>query len=259
MERYWLVAASFCFLLSFGHSLFALRRGSFRPGRFNLLAMGAGFAFQTAFLYQRGQIVHTCPITNLFEVLTFLGWSIVLVYLLVGPPYRLSLMGAFTAPLVLGLQVLALLSPIDTAAPRGSGNPWIEFHAALSIIAYGAFGLAGIAGVMYVVQERLLKARKVSELLLNLPPISDLGAVNRRLIVTGLFLLTIAFLAGAAAGLSITGAKTGISFVIWTLYGTLLAMERLHLVAAGRVAGASIAIFLLALVTLPLVSHLSAQ
>jgi ABC-type uncharacterized transport system permease subunit len=257
MERYWLVAASFCFLLSFGHTLFALGRGTFRPGRFNLLAMAAGFAFQTAFLYQRGQIVHTCPITNLFEVLVFLGWSIVLLYLLVGPAYRLSLMGAFTSPLVLALQLLALLAPIDNASPPAGHNSWIEFHAALSIIAYGAFGLAGIAGVMYIVQERLLKSRKVSELLLNLPPITDLGAVNRRLIITGLILLTVAFAAGAAAGMSITGAKTGVSLVIWALYGTLLAMERLHLIPAGRIASASVAIFLLALITLPVVSHLS--
>ncbi|MGH8048565.1 MAG: cytochrome C assembly family protein [Chthoniobacterales bacterium] len=257
MERYWLVAASFCFLLSFGHTLFALGRGTFRPGRYNLFVIAAGFAFQTAFLYQRGQIVHTCPITNFFEVLVFLGWSIVLLYLLVGPAYRLSLMGAFTAPLVLALQLLALLAPIDNAAPPAAHNSWIEFHAALSIIAYGAFGLASIAGVMYLVQERLLKAHKVSELLLNLPPITDLGAVNRRLIVTGLVLLTVAFAAGAAAGMSITGAKTGVSVVVWILYGALLAMERLHLVPSGRIASASIAIFLLALITLPVVSHLS--
>jgi HemX protein len=260
MERYWLVAASFCFLLSFGHTLFALGRGTFRPGRFNLLAMAAGFAFQTAFLYQRGQIVHTCPITNLFEVLVFLGWSTVLLYLLVGPAYRLSLMGAFTSPLVLALQLLALLAPIDTvSAPRIAHNPWIEFHAALSIIAYGAFALAGIAGVMYLVQEHLLKSHRVSELLLNLPPITDLGAVNRRLILTGLILLTVAFAAGAAAGMSITGAKTGVSFVIWTLYVTLLAMGRFHVFPAGRIASASVAIFLLALITLPVVSHLSSR
>jgi HemX protein len=259
MERYWLVAASFCFLLSFGHTLLALGRGAFRPGRLNLLAMAAGFVFESAFLYQRGQIIHAFPITNMFEVLVFLGWSIVLLYLLVGPAYRLSLMGAFTAPLVLALLLLALLAPIDAVASRAAQNPWIGFHAALSIIAYGAFGLAGIAGVMYVVQERLLKARKVSGLLLSLPPIADLGAVNSRLIITGLVLLTIAFFAGAIAGLSITGAKTGVSFVIWTLYGTLLIMERLRLVPAGRVAGASVAIFALALLTLPVVSHFSTR
>jgi ABC-type uncharacterized transport system permease subunit len=135
----------------------------------------------------------------------------------------------------------------------------VEFHAALSIIAYGAFALGCIAGVMYLVQERQLKSRKVSELLLNLPPITDLGAVNSRLVATGFLLLTIAFGAGLVAGISITGAKTGVSFAIWTLYGTLLALSRLRLLPVRQVAVASVVVFALALVTLPTVSHLAAQ
>jgi HemX protein len=258
MERYWLAAASFCFLLSFGHTLFALGSGTFRPARFNLASMAAGFIFESVFLFQRGQVVHTCPITNLFEVLVFLSWSIVLIYLLVGPAYRLSLMGAFTSPLVLVLLLFALFSPIDVAAPRGAHNPWIEFHAALSIIAYGAFGLACIAGVMYLVQERQLKSGRISELLLNLPPITDLGAVNGRLVLTGFVLLSVAFGAGLAAGISVTGIKAGVSFAIWTLYGTLLAMDHMRLLPTRRIAAGSVAIFILALVTLPSVSHLSA-
>ncbi len=256
MERYWLVAAAFCYLLSFGHTLFALGSGTFRPARFNLLTMALGFAFSSAFLYQRGQIVGACPITNLFEVLVFLSWATVLIYLLVGPTYRLSLMGAFTSPLVLTLLLFALLAPIDAASKRISHNPWVEFHAAVSIIAYGAFGLAAIAGVMYLVQERQLKARRLSELLLNLPPITELGRVNFRLIVTGFLLLTLAFTAGMLAGIDVRGWKTAASLFIWALYGTLLILARLRLVSAGRIVVASVAVFLFALITLPSVSQL---
>lgn len=257
MERYWLVAAAFCYLLSFGHTLFALGSGSFRPGRFNLAAMALGFAFSTAFLYQRGQVVGACPITNLFEVLVFLSWTIVLVYLLVGPTYRLSLMGAFTSPLVLSLLLFALLAPIDAVSRRVSHNPWVEFHAALSIIAYGAFGLGAIAGVMYLVQERQLKARRLSELLLNLPPITDLGRVNARLLLTGFALLSVAFAAGVIAGIAVPSWKTGASIFIWALYGTLLLCAQLRLASTGRIALASVAVFVFALITLPAVSQLS--
>lgn len=257
MERYWLVAASICFLLSFGHTLYALGSGTFRPARFNLVTMAAGFILQTAFLYQRGQELRACPVTNLFEVLIFLGWSIVLIYLIVGPAYRLSLMGAFTAPVVLLIQILALLLPADPTGRRISHNPWVETHAALSIIAYGAFGLGCIAGVMYLVQERQLKSGRVSELMLNLPPITDLGAVNFRLVFTGFIILTLAFVAGLAAGTPVSGLKTGSSMGIWAVYGTLLVMARMRLLAARRVAATSIAIFVVALVTLPGIHYLS--
>jgi ABC-type uncharacterized transport system permease subunit len=260
MDRYWLAAAAFCFLLSFGHTLFALGAGKFRPARFNLVAMASGFLFLTVFLYLRGQVVGACPITNLFEVLVFLSWSIVLIYLLVGPAYRLSLMGAFTSPLVLALLLFALLATDSTApvARTSPNNPWVEFHAALSIIAYGAFGLAAISGIMYLVQERQLKSQKASELLYNLPPITDLGVANARLVFTGFALLTISFAAGFVAGLHVASLKFWTSAAIWTLYGLMLLLRRTHLLAPHRAAGLSIGVFAIALVTLPAIQYLSA-
>jgi ABC-type uncharacterized transport system permease subunit len=217
--------------------------------------MAAGFAFSSVFLFLRGRIVGSCPITNLFEVLVFLSWSIVLIYLLVGPTYRLSLMGAFTAPLVLGLMLLAQMAPLSSPVATLPRNPWVEFHAALSIIAYGAFGLGAIAGIMYLVQERLLKSHRASNLLFNLPPISDLGAVNGRLLLLGFVLLSIAFGAGIVAGLRVTSLKAASSLFIWALYGTLLACDRLRIVPSRRIAAGSVAVFILALITLPSVSH----
>src|SRR5438105_11917779 len=127
MDRYLLIVSTICFLAAVVRTIAALRAGVFRPGRFNFLAVGLGFIFQSAFLSIRGHALGRCPITNLFEVFIFLAWSLALIYLLIGPAYRLSLMGAFTAPLVLLIQSFALLAPIDVAQPvRVAVNPWIE-------------------------------------------------------------------------------------------------------------------------------------
>src|ERR1700751_1067080 len=120
-----------------------LRTGVFQPIRFNFLAVGLGFIFQTAFLSVRGHSIGRCPITNLFEVIIFVAWSVALFYMMVGPAYRLSLMGAFTAPLVVLLQLTALLAPIDRShSVKLPANPWLELHASISLVAYGAFALA---------------------------------------------------------------------------------------------------------------------
>ena len=149
MDRGFLIISTICFLAAVVRAVVALRVGIFRPGRFNFLAIGLGFVFQTAFLYIRGHAVGRCPLTNLFEVFIFLAWSVALIYLLVGPAYRLSLMGAFTAPLVVLLQGFALIAPIDIRhAVKMAPNPSLEFHASVSLVAYGAFALACIAGVM---------------------------------------------------------------------------------------------------------------
>jgi HemX protein len=143
--------------------MFALGRGRYQPSRFNFAAMTGGFAFQTAFLVVRGHALNACPLTNLFEVLIFLSWSMVLLYFVVGTAYRLSLLGVFTSPLAFLFQTFALIAPLDSPpGPRARvvAQPWLETHAAISIIAYGAFALACVAGVMYLIQERQLKTHR---------------------------------------------------------------------------------------------------
>ncbi len=151
MDRDLLIISTLCFLAAVVRTGVALRAGVFPLGRFNFLAIGLGFVFQTAFLSIRGHALGRCPLTNLFEVFIFLAWSVALIYMLVGPTYRLSLMGAFTAPLVVLLQGFALIAPIDVRhSVKMPANTALEFHASVSLVAYGAFALACIAGVMYL-------------------------------------------------------------------------------------------------------------
>ena len=146
VDRQLLIVSTICFLSAIAHTVVEMR-GGIRPMQFNFFAVGLGFIFQTAFLSIRGHALGRCPITNLFEVIIFVAWSVALFYIVVGPAYRLSLMGAFTAPLVVLLQLFALLAPIDRPHPvKLPANPWLEFHASMSMVAYGAFALACIAG-----------------------------------------------------------------------------------------------------------------
>src|SRR5439155_25422883 len=150
VARALLIISTICFLAAVVDTVVELRAGVFPPVRFNFFAVGLGFIFHTAFLSMRGHAVGRCPITTLFDVFIFLAWSVAAIYMLVGPGYRLSLIGAFTAPLVVVLQVFALIAPIDIRHPvKLPANPWLEFHASISLVAYGAFSLPCIAGVLY--------------------------------------------------------------------------------------------------------------
>lgn len=260
MDRLLLIAATLCFLSSFGYTLYALGAGRFKPGRVNFVAILGGFIFLSSFLYLRGKAEGSCPLNSLFDVLNFLSWSLVLIYLLIGPAYRLSLLGAFTAPLAFLLVLGSLIAPINqTLRVREVVNPWIETHAALSIIAYGAFGLACIAGIMYLLQERQLKSHKATTLLYNLPPINHLAAAIGRLVGLGLLLLTISFAAGFISGISINTIKFWTSLAIWMVYVVLLTMNRLHSFGPRRMAELTIAVFTVALITLPGIQYLSSR
>ena len=237
MDRNLLIVSTICFLAAVARTAIALRGGIFRPGQFNFLAIGLGFIFQTAFLSIRGHELGRCPLTNLFEVFIFLGWSVALIYLLVGPAYRLSLMGAFTAPLVVLLQGFALIAPIDVRHPaKLPANPWLEFHASISLMAYGTFALACIAGVMYLVQERQLKTHQLHSILYHLPPLTDLFAAITRLLWWGFLLYTVGLVSGFFVGHPLPYVQVICALGVWVLYGAILQGRHLRRLAPKHVA-----------------------
>src|SRR4051794_22509870 len=244
MERYFLIVSTICFLAAVVHTFIELRAKVFRPMRFNFFAIGIGFIFQTAFLWIRGQQLGRCPITNLFEVFAFLGWSVALIYILVGSAYRLSLMGAFTAPLVLLLQGFALLAPIDRpSVSRTAVNSWLEFHASISIVAYGAFALACVAGLMYLVQERQLKTRQIHTIFQHLPPLSDLYAAITRLLWLGFALYSAGLISGFFTGEPLPRLKMMCAIGVWILYGAILQGRHILRLTPRRVAALCIVAF----------------
>src|SRR6059058_975772 len=216
--------------------------------RFNFFAVGLGFIFQTAFLSLRGHALGRCPLTNLFEVFIFLAWSVALMYMLVGSIYRLSLMGAFTAPLVVLLQGFALLAPIDRPHPsRLPANPWVEFHASISLVAYGAFALACIAGAMYLVQERQLKTHHLHSIFYHLPPLPNLFSAMTRLLWFGFILYSAGLISGFFVNEPMPWTKIVLAFAIWILYGAILQGRYLRWMAPRRIAALCMFAFAVAL------------
>jgi HemX protein len=251
VDRYLLIASIICFLAAIVRTLVELRAGLFRPARFNFFAIAAGFILQTAFLSVRGHALGRCPLTNLFEVFVFLAWSVALIYLLVGPTYRLSLMGAFTAPLIFVIQTFALIAPIDTPHMRKlPPNPWLEFHASMSMIAYGAFALACIAGVMYLVQERQLKTHKLHSIFYHLPPLTTLDTATTRLLWCGFALYTLGLVSGFFVGHPLPRVQVICAFAVWILYAAILQGRYLRRLAPKRVAALCIIGFSAALTLL---------
>ena len=256
-DRQWLTASTVCFLLSFAYTAGTLGDRRHYSTWWNLGVVALGFVLQTVFLWQRGAAVGRCPLTNHFEVVAFLSWAMVLFYLAIGNTYRLSPLGLFTAPLAFGLQTFALLGLNDWPPGREHAhhhpgvNPSLEFHAAFSVLSFGAFALAALAGGMYLWQERQLKSHRLKLLFFQLPPISDLSQLNARLLAMGLALLTLGLAAGINMGTPNTRPHLVWAIVIWVLYAFLVqARWGWWRLAPRRVASLSVAAFTVALLTL---------
>lgn len=230
MERWVLAASTLLALIAAIAGMRSVHRG--HRSRWTVLWLAGAFALQLGFLWLRGQQRQACPLSDTGEILAFLSWSLTLFYLLVGPTYRISLLGVFTAPVVVVFQAIALMPGLLAASPVAakSTNPWHEIHSATSVLAYGALALTAIAGVMFLVLDRQLKEHHLkSGLFRNLPPVRELLISMNRLLGVGLALLT----AGVIAGLIMPHTPEAASHFIAAL-ATWLAYTALWITRCTR-------------------------
>jgi ABC-type uncharacterized transport system permease subunit len=244
-----LAIANGCFLLVFARTMFALGAGWHRRSLTDFGLMAAGFVFQTGHLYLRGQAMGRCPLGTLPDMLAFLGWSMVLIYMVVGTSYRMSLMGAFTAPFVLMTQIVASVVPRpEIGTLRPPPQPLVEFHAAVTMVSYGAFALACVAGVMFLIHDRQIKRHTLHPMFDQMPPITDLAVAIRRLLLVGVILLSAGIVSGFWAGFP--PGKVAAGGGVWVIYSAILVAVHFRKLSARRVATSSIFAFAFALMTL---------
>jgi ABC-type uncharacterized transport system permease subunit len=250
-DRLWLVLATLGYLGSAGWSAYALGAGRTIAARWNDVILILAFVCHSLFLYERGETIRHCPVTNLFEVLAFFSWSLVLTYLVIGPAYRMSVLGVFTAPLVLVLNFFALVLPIDhpTSMPKMSWQ--LEMHAALTLLGFGTLGVAALAGLMYLIQERQLKRRDLTGWFYRLPAMGQLELVHRQVLLWAFALFSI----GMAFGFFIPHddvsdwVKIIWSGGVWLLYAMLLLAPRFIRLSHKKIAQFSVAGYVFVLLT----------
>ncbi|HMJ67040.1 MAG TPA: cytochrome c assembly protein, partial [Candidatus Binatia bacterium] len=91
------------------YSIFLFRKGFRQDNRINYCLLLGGFLFHTLAMFQRGFSLNRCPIHNLYEATTFVGWTMVTAYLCLGLWSRLRFLGAFTSPVLFAVGVFALM------------------------------------------------------------------------------------------------------------------------------------------------------
>ena len=249
MDRWILMAATLLALCGSVRGMLAVHRG--RRSRSTVFWMAGALVCQMVFLWLRGQQRGVCPLKDTGEMLVFLAWSLTLFYLLIGPAYRISLLGVFSAPLVAVFQALAQLPGFLQGRPQKvtGANSWHEMHSATSVLGYGALALAAVAGVMFLVLDRQLKEQHLqSGLFRGLPPARELLVSLRRLLWLGTGLLSV----GVVAGFLMPHDKEAVghlltALAVWGGYGALLGVLTVRGMTGRRLALLAVTWFVVSL------------
>jgi cytochrome c-type biogenesis protein CcsB len=127
------------------------------------------------------------------------------------------------------LIILASLFPKEILPVAPVLNSfWLPIHVTLAFIGDAMFALAFAAGVMYLIQERQIKSKKIGPFYYRLPALKVLDDLSYRCLTLGFPLLTLGIITGSVWAESAWGsywswdAKETWSLITWFLYAALL-------------------------------------
>lgn len=256
-DRTWILLSAVLYAAGFLSGVVALLRNQRKAAGFMYGIAALGFLLQTLGLHLRGMATHGCPLGNRFEILQFTVWSMMLLYFVVGPTFRLSVLGYFTAGLAALLSSASLAIASWDSAVRVrvfGGNPFIELHAALAMFSYGVFALLALTSVMYLLQSRNLRRKNIHRLFSLLPSILELDQMNVRLLGFGAAILSFSLAVGsvywAADWASVNPLKLGATIAVWAAYVVVFVLRLRQRLFAQRFAWVCLILFAFTLLSL---------
>jgi cytochrome c-type biogenesis protein CcsB len=191
-----------------------------RLSRLSIWITATGFGFHTIALAAHVNVTREIPLTNFYEALSFFSWALVLVFLFVEYRYRVLVLGSFILPLAFLTLISAAALPSQIRSlNRVFQNVWVLIHVSLTMLGLVAFTLAFVVGVMYLIQEHLLKSKRFNPLHDELPSLDFLDGLNQKSVILGFPLLTLGMITGAM-----------LSRNIWEAYFSFQPVETLTLV-----------------------------
>jgi cytochrome c-type biogenesis protein CcsB len=194
-----------------------------------LVALAGAFLLHAAAIGLRSMAVGNIAVTSFAEQLSFFAWLLVGIYLLAQTRYRLAVLEAVISPIAF---IGALGSLVDHGAvrdlPPGFKSPWLPVHVTFVFLGNAVFGLAFFVSLIYLVEERQLKSRRIGSFARRLPSLETLDKINFRFLTWGFVCLTLGMLSGVLWAELSWGRLwswdplTFWTTVIWILYAVLL-------------------------------------
>lgn len=222
----------------------------------------------TAFMFV-GLIVHTfslaalwlpagpTPVVSVHDALSLFAWVMAAAYLGFQLKTKTRVLGAFISPIICLIMVVASIGLGGTVnAPPILRGSLVRIHILLSVAGEALFAVASCAGLMYLIQDGLIRRKRAGGLSRLLPPLGHLDRINHVCLLWGFPLFTLGLLSGSLWARIALGSqwqwdpKQVWAVLVWGCL-TFLLHQRLAIGWRGRTAARwSLFLFTLSLVLL---------
>src|ERR1051326_7588780 len=176
---------------------------------------------------------HHPPITSVFEILSLIAFTVVLVYSYIEMRTKTTTTGYFILILPFFFQVVSSLFIKEVAeVPPILRSNLLGFHVSSALLGYAAITISAVYGFLYLMLYHDIKSSQFSVIYKRLPNLEMLERMSSTAAVFGFLLLTIAIVVGIIwlpsleDSFSYADPKLFGTFAIWLIYGIGLVAKR---------------------------------
>lgn len=205
ISLFWLRVAAVFYLPGLIYALVGAVRRQISLPKAVIFHFALGAVFHLVSLVDLARQTGQFPAQNFSESLSLCAFLLAALFLFLNRRYGLESLSTLIFPLVcLMTGVAALQSREPGWESEGVRGAWLALHVALAAAGYAALFIAAAASVFYIVQERRLKAKQMSQ---RLPPLATLDTVLSRSMGVGFILITLATVIGSVWGFIESGTR----------------------------------------------------
>jgi HemX protein len=199
MTHLFVLLTVLAYLLSLGLYIRYLYTGEEVTGRFATVLMFVGLAAHYFALLMRARGSHTVPYHDLQGSMSLFGWLLAVTYLCLEIYHRQRTVGAFVVPIILAFFFAAYLMPDHPGEAVPAKGVVFALHVTLSILSYAAFALSCVLSLMYLAEERLLRTRKLNDVVWRFPALDLLERMSHTSVLVGLITIAVGTVMGYVA------------------------------------------------------------
>lgn len=230
MPLFWLRVALSLYGVGLLYAVVSLWGGRPVLTRIMLPAVGLGTVFHFVALLEYGMLGPAAQPSFLHQGESLLAFLLMAFFFAVYFRYKTASPGVAVFPVVFLLTVLASSPSSMMGLPSpGVSRGWITIHVGLILVGYSALFFSFFASILYLVQERNLKAKVTAGgFWSRLPALATIDEIGYKCLVFGFPFMTLGLIAGSILAEETGGSgrfhdpKILLSILMWAVYMVLL-------------------------------------